>query len=78
MSKKSLKNYWIRQLIIILGILFFNSANADVKNFVDIPITALIHIQNIAPGPPIEIATATPAIFPIPIVADNAVLKAWK
>ena len=36
----------------------------------------LIHIQNIAPGPPIEIATATPAIFPIPTVAERAVVKA--
>ena len=27
----NLKNYWIRKLIIILGIFFLNSANADVK-----------------------------------------------
>ena len=27
----NLKNYWISKLIIILGIFFFNSANADVK-----------------------------------------------
>ncbi len=31
MNKKNLKNYWIRPLIIILGIIFFNSAIADVK-----------------------------------------------
>ena len=48
----------------------------EVKNLVDIPIRPLIHIQNIAPGPPIEIATATPAIFPIPTVAERAVVKA--
>ena len=50
----------------------------DVKNFVDIPITPLIHIQKIDPGPPILIATATPAILPIPTVADRAVDKAPK
>ena len=53
-------------------------AKVDVKNFVDIPTIALTHIQKIAPGPPMEIATATPAIFPIPIVEDKAVVKAWK
>ena len=49
---------------------------SEVKNLVHIPMRALIHIQNIAPGPPIEIATATPAIFPIPTVAESAVVKA--
>ena len=52
------------------------TANAEVKNFVDIPIIPLTHIQNIAPGPPIEIATATPAILPIPTVAESAVVRA--
>ena len=31
MNKKNLKNYWISKLIILLGIFFLNSANADVK-----------------------------------------------
>ena len=31
-----------------------------------------------APGPPIVTAVATPAIFPIPIVAAIAVISAWK
>ena len=31
MNKMNLKNYWISKLIIILGIFFLNSANADVK-----------------------------------------------
>ena len=31
MNKMNLKNYWISQLIIILGIFFLNSANADIK-----------------------------------------------
>jgi hypothetical protein len=35
------------------------------------PISPDIHIQTRAPGPPLIIATATPAIFPIPMVADS-------
>ena len=35
-----------------------------------------IHIQNIAPGPPTAMATATPAIFPSPKVADKAAQRA--
>ena len=35
-------------------------------------------IQNNAPGPPAEIAVATPTILPVPIVADNAVQRAPK
>ena len=35
-----------------------------------------IHIQNIAPGPPIAIAPATPAKFPVPTVAAKAVNNA--
>ena len=31
MNKMNLKNYWISKLIIILGIFFLNSANADIK-----------------------------------------------
>ena len=31
-------------------------------------------IQSVAPGPPIDMAMATPAIFPKPTVADNAVV----
>ena len=47
-----------------------------VKNFVAIPIIAVTHIQNIEPGPAIEIARATPAMFPSPIVPDNDVVSA--
>ena len=53
-------------------------ANVDVKYLVLIPTIALTHIQNIAPGPPTEIAKATPAMFPMPIVEDSAVVKALK
>ena len=42
------------------------------------PRIAPTKIQNAAPGPPIEIEIATPAILPIPIVPDKAVAKAWK
>jgi hypothetical protein len=36
---------------------------------------ALIHIQNIAPGPPIAIARPVPANVPTPTLADNAISK---
>ena len=42
-------------------------------NLVAIPSRAVTHIQNRAPGPPKWIANATPAMFPIPTVADSAV-----
>jgi hypothetical protein len=38
---------------------------------------AKTHIQNIAPGPPMERAVATPAIFPMPTVLARAVDVAW-
>ena len=49
------------------------TAKEHVKYLVVIPMMALIHIQNRAPGPPMEMAMATPAILPIPIVEDSAV-----
>ena len=42
------------------------------------PIKAVTNIQNNAAGPPKCIARATPAIFPVPTVPDNAVESAWK
>ena len=33
--------------------------------------------QNTAPGPPNEIAVATPAMFPTPTVDPSAVASAW-
>ncbi len=48
-------------------------ANEQVKNLVATPTKALIHIQKIAPGPPVTIAIATPLIFPIPTVAARCV-----
>ena len=45
-------------------------------NLMAIPKKPTTHIQNTAPGPPSEIAKATPPIFPSPTVADNAVESA--
>jgi len=45
-------------------------------NFVDIPKSPHIIIQNVAPGPPKEIAAATPAMFPSPTVPETAVASA--
>ena len=42
------------------------------------PSRALIHIQNTAPGPPMAMAPATPAMLPVPTVAASAVHTAWK
>ena len=54
----------------------YMSAKVHVKNLVVIPMIAVSHIQKIAPGPPVWIATATPAMFPIPTVLANALDKA--
>src|SRR5690606_41438647 len=40
-----------------------------------IPNKAVIHIQNTAPGPPRTHAVATPAILPVPMVAESAVIR---
>jgi len=40
------------------------------------PKMALIHIQNGAPGPPVAMAAATPAMLPLPTVAASAVISA--
>ena len=52
------------------------TARRHSEYFVAIPTNAAIHIQNNAPGPPATIAVATPTMFPVPIVADNAVHNA--
>jgi hypothetical protein len=38
----------------------------------------MTHIQNMAPGPPMDIAVATPAILPMPTVLAKAIVVAWK
>lgn len=45
-------------------------------NFSAMPNRPTTHIQNTAPGPPTETATATPAMFPSPTVADRAAQRA--
>ena len=39
---------------------------------------ATIHIQNTAPGPPVVIATATPATFPVPTREAAEIVNALK
>ena len=50
--------------------------NEHSTNFVVIESKPAIINQKVTPGPPIEIAIATPPIFPIPTVPDTAVLNA--
>ncbi len=56
----------------------YMQASVQVKNFVHMPSKPAIHIQKMAPGPPMLMAMATPAILPMPIVPDNADESAWK
>ena len=42
------------------------------------PMAADSHIHTRAPGPPQDKAVATPAILPVPMVADRAVQADWK
>ena len=51
-------------------------ANVPSKNLVAIPNRALTHIQKMAPGPPIAMAMATPAMLPIPTVLLMALISA--
>ncbi|MNY67394.1 hypothetical protein D3C86_2049730 [compost metagenome] len=41
------------------------------------PTRAITHIQKIAPGPPRVMATATPAMLPVPTRAASEVHRAW-
>ena len=42
------------------------------------PIRAVIHSQNMVPGPPSVMAVVIPAMLPVPTVPASAVLMAWK
>ena len=44
---------------------------------VAMPKNAIIHIQNIAPGPPMSIAPDAPTMLPVPTCAAMAVVSAW-
>ena len=52
------------------------TASVHSKYFVLTPRRAEIHIQNMAPGPPVAMATATPLMLPMPIVPAKAVESA--
>ena len=45
-------------------------------NFVAIPRRPARTIQNVAPGPPTLMATATPPMLPMPTVPESAVVNA--
>ena len=53
-------------------------ARVTSEYLVAMPSPAVTHIQKSAPGPPQWIARATPAMLPMPTVADSAVVSAWK
>ncbi len=53
-------------------------ASVHSVNLVDIPRSPATIIQNVAPGPPMLTAMATPAMLPNPTVAERAVVRAWK
>ena len=44
---------------------------------VAMPKNAIIHIQKIAPGPPMSIAPQAPTMLPVPTCAAIAVVSAW-
>ena len=45
---------------------------------VAMPKNAAIHIQKMAPGPPMAMAVAAPAMLPVPTWAATAVARDWK
>ncbi len=55
---------------------YFTESTASAY-FVPMPTSPDTQSQNTAPGPPIVTAPATPAMFPMPIVAASAVASDW-
>ena len=45
---------------------------------VAMPKKAIIHIQKMAPGPPVRMAPEAPTMLPVPTWAAMAVARAWK
>ena len=41
------------------------------------PMTAMSHIQNTAPGPPVAMAVAMPAMLPVPTREAVETMSAW-
>ena len=54
----------------------YNCARVDSIKALLEPNKATIHIQKTAPGPPMVMAVATPARFPVPIRLANETIKA--
>lgn len=50
----------------ILPRILYSCASVDSMNALEAPSRAMTHIQKTAPGPPIAMAVATPAKFPVP------------
>ena len=47
-------------------LILYNWASVDSTNALAAPSSAITHIQKTAPGPPMAMAVATPARFPVP------------
>ena len=62
---------------LLLKILYFNPKEHS-TNLAAIAKKPAKIIQSVAPGPPKDIATATPAMFPRPTVPESAAVSAWK
>ncbi|CAL9361236.1 hypothetical protein SUDANB37_00690 [Streptomyces sp. enrichment culture] len=56
----------------------YSWARTDSTNAEAPPTRAIIHIQKTAPGPPMVIAVATPAMLPVPIRAAAEMVNAPK
>ncbi len=61
------------ETLLFLSIFRYFTPSVHSVNLVVIPSNPATIIQNVAPGPPNEMATATPAIFPRPTVEAVAV-----
>ena len=58
--------------------ILYNCPSVDSIKALEAPSKAITHIQKIAPGPPIAIAVATPARFPVPTRLAIEMANAWK
>ena len=52
-------------------------ASVDSTNAEAAPTSAMSHIQNTAPGPPVAMAVATPAMLPVPTRLAVDTISAW-
>ena len=56
----------------------YNWARVDSTKALLAPNKAMIHIQKTAPGPPMDMAVATPARLPVPTRLAKEMANAWK